>query len=356
MGVWISGNHNKDNINNSNSIRGHGHDDRNVYEQRQLTLIDPKTVSMRTPGPPIPQEEHVIQFHSSFSSTPQRSGGGDGEECRDKCRYRPNSNEGPVIPPPRQQYCLSRCRWVYRQKSLSRLTDFSEAQSYDQWMTASSPLIGGRCSDISDKLHYDGLCTSVAHRQKPMINLVMSSKTWLGNEFDMGLRDCAASQCDVSAGPGHSNLSHMYAGTNQKRGHPGRIKKVAAGQINVMVHPESLKNTNGGKPMQPDINIDWLVSHRQDGFPTSSWVPFSYINADDNNFRITGRGHKNRRAPIPVFIGNCSPNSVHSNREGAISELGKYLDIEQFGKCNLAGATKAKLEDAYPECAGHSRR
>ena len=61
MGVWISGNHNKDNINNSNSIRGHGHDDRNVYEQRQLTLIDPKTVSMRTPGPPIPQEENVIQ-------------------------------------------------------------------------------------------------------------------------------------------------------------------------------------------------------------------------------------------------------------------------------------------------------
>ncbi|KAL7533180.1 hypothetical protein ACHAXR_009057 [Thalassiosira sp. AJA248-18] len=280
----------------------------------------------------------------------------DYSRCRNKCDLLNNDTEDSIIPSLHHQYCLGRCRWVHRQNVMSWLTDFSKAKEYVTDMTTLPPLLEGRCRDISDKLHYDGVCTSVTHRQKPRINLILSSKSWIGREVDLGSRDCAASQCYVSRGPGHSNSSHLYVGTIQKAAHPAQVKKANAHQINVMFQPESLNNTNHGKPMQPEVNIDWLASHRQDGFHSSSWIPYSQINADDNHFRIKGKGHGERRAAVPVFVTNCNPGSVHSDRARLIADLAKYVEIEQFGRCDLAGAKKGKLEEAYPMCANLPRR
>jgi len=192
--------------------------------------------------------------------------------CTERCHGLTNKTPGSIIPSPSKRYCLARCRWMYRQKAVSRLTN-SEVQKHDNNMTIISPTLSdGGCSDIANKLHYDGLCTSVAHRQKPRINLILSDQSWLGGEFNSGLRDCAASQCHVSSGQGHSNSSHLHVRTSS---HPAQAKKVTANQINVMVQLESLKNISSGKTMQPGVNVDWLTSHRQDGFHPKSWVPYS---------------------------------------------------------------------------------
>jgi len=276
-------------------------------------------------------------------------------KCMKRCQEL-NDAENSIIPSPPKPHCLARCRWMNRQKAVSRLTNFSAARRYVNGMTTSPPLMEGRCMDITDGLRHDGVCTSVGHRQKPKINLVLSSNGWLGNEFDLGLRDCAASRCYVSSGPGHTNSSHMYAGTVQRVAHPAHVQKATAAQINIMVQPESLKNTNGGKPMRPEANVDWLASHRRDEFAHNSWIPYSYVNADDHHFRIRGKSHEERRTSIPVFIRNCDPASVHSDRARRITELGRHVEIEQFGRCDLAGTRRTKLEDAYPECTSLPRR
>lgn len=141
------------------------------------------------------------------------------ERCMKRCHELNNETESSsIIPSSQQRYCLAQCRWMYRQKAISRLASTNSlAQNAVANVTdAKSPLLqDGSCSDLSKTLHYDGVCKSVAHRQKPRVDLVLSDKAWLGKERDLGLRDCAASRCDVSMGAGHSNSSHLFVGTLQ---------------------------------------------------------------------------------------------------------------------------------------------
>ena len=270
--------------------------------------------------------------------------------CSERCRG--PSGTRAIIPSKDTRYCLARCRWLRRQQVVAMLRNHTNAGEFEGGMTISPPIAEGRCTDLAARLKRDVVCDSVQHRQKPLVSLVLSSKSWLARELNVGLRDCPASRCDVSAGESQTDNSHVFMGTITQ----SSWDKANSQQVNAIIQPESLPNTDHGKGARPNDGLDWIVSHRQDGFDSGSWVKYSYVNSDKINFRIRGKGHSEWRTQIPLFIKNCDPNSVHSDRLRQIAAIGKYLDIEQFGKCNIEGTTKADLRTAYPQCATQNRR
>ena len=270
--------------------------------------------------------------------------------CTERCRG--PSGARAIIPSESARYCLARCRWLRRQQVVAMLSNHTNAREYEGGMTASPPIAEGRCADLAERLKRDVVCDSVQHRQKPLVRLVLSSKRWLAREVNAGLRDCPASRCDVSAGPGQTDDSHVFMGTIAQ----SSWDKSNSRQVNAIIQPESLPNTNKGKGAQPKDGLDWIVSHRQDGFDSGSWLRYSHANSDKINFRIRGKDHSERRTQIPLFIKNCDPDSVHSDRLRQLAAIGKHLDIEQFGKCHIEGTTKADLQTAYPQCANQNRR
>ena len=189
--------------------------------------------------------------------------------CIDNCQRQGNITVESLIPPPHQQYCIHRCRWMFRQKTLSILE--GRDQNHNDGSLVST-LMKGRCSDISDVLRYDGVCKSLSHRQKPEINLILSHKT--GKETDLGVRDCAASQCVVSIGPGHTDSSHVFLSSEQQE--LINAKKVNADQINVHIKSDQLlENKKTVASLRMNSSIDWTVSHSQDRLDPKAWIPLS---------------------------------------------------------------------------------
>ena len=184
-----------------------------------------------------------------------------------------------------------RKRWVERQDTLAALQFLSMNISqfgtdYLSEFTTTPPLLEGNCAMTGALRNYSQICSSVAHRQKPTVQLVISEISWLSSEMNTGKKDCAASVCSVSVGAGHTESSHIllhaYPGGNYN------TTRIHDGQVSALVQLEA--NILDVKSVAGDIN--WLASHRQGDYPTSRWIPLSYINSDVYLFRALAKHSK----------------------------------------------------------------
>ena len=243
-------------------------------------------------------------------------------------------------------YSTLRRRWIERREYWgdSETGEFAHAsQVYTSELTVERPLLEGGCQDD----HIFDTCQSLAHRQKPRVNIVVCTDSWLSAEINMGERDCAASSCFLSVDPGHSEGSHIFLDSLRPDGvYPA---KVQVGQVTAVVDLEANRTRVNSK----GSGFDWLASHRTGGHPMASFVPLSYINTDVAKFKTWGAPHAMRRRAIPILMSNCNANN---DRNSFVKRLGHFLTIEQFGHCDLEGVIKVDIAHAYPSCASQPRR
>lgn len=125
------------------------------------------------------------------------------------------------------------------------------AQKYD-----SSYSLDGHCDEMSKILHHRSFCSSVAHRQKTSVSLILRAEGLL-DRFRLGLRDCAVSRCNVTAGHVHTNSSHLFVGAGEKF-----PVKIHAKQMNVNVL-EANVTLAGSQRLGGVDSVDWTVPYSE---------------------------------------------------------------------------------------------
>ena len=243
-------------------------------------------------------------------------------------------------------YSTSRRRWIEQRAYLENLgtrESTRTSQVYTGELTTQRPFLEGGCEQINGL----DVCQSLTHRQKPRVNITVSTGSWLSAELNMGERDCAASSCFLSVDRGHSEDSHIFLDSLHPEGvYPAKVR---AAQVTVVVDLEANRTRVNSKATR----FDWLASHRRGDQPMASFVPLSYINTDVAKFKTQGAPYTMRRRAIPILVSNCNANV---DRNGFVKRLGNFLTIEQFGDCDLEGAIKVDISDVHPSCASQSRR
>jgi hypothetical protein len=73
---------------------------------------------------------------------------------------------------------------VWEQKYAPNAMNASEEPrgNYSNQVTLTPPLISAQCNDLSARLSWPGVCTSVGHRQKHQVTLTISQESWLASE------------------------------------------------------------------------------------------------------------------------------------------------------------------------------
>ena len=209
---------------------------------------------------------NVAHFFATLPSK-QKELTNQNRKCLERCQLllKNGTSEGEasisIFPPSNTlTHCTCRCWWMYRSNAITRLTDNVQPQKHGSSSKVADTEVG-LCSDISDNIHSE-VCKSVAHRQKPKVNLILSSKDWVEETYGLGVRDCAASQCYVFSGATHTKSSHLFIGT-------GHTKKMNTSQVNVFVQ----ENGAVGKGALPN-GMDWFVSRDRVG--TKPWIQYSH--------------------------------------------------------------------------------
>ena len=240
------------------------------------------------------------------------------------------------------EYEMLRRRWIKRQERMAWGNFPVNATKYSSNLT----LLASHSNSLCEQFGYEQVCSTVGHRQKPLVKLVLSSESWAAAEIDLGRRDCAVSACDVSSKDRHTNSTDIFvASYPTDKAVP---KKVRLGQVNAFIQLE---------PGEVEVNdtgtVDWIASHIQGNISASSYIRTSYINADGAAFRLRGKRYHLRRKQLPIFISNCH---ARSDRLSVVQKLGRYVEIEQFGQCKISGATHKEMNTAYPTCSNMPRR
>lgn len=189
--------------------------------------------------------EEVANVDEFFRELPNRTD----PICFDECALLPEvpgSQLSPTLPSKSKSMCNVRCRWLHRMKAVSEL-----AQKYD-----SSYSLDGHCDEMSKILHHRSFCSSVAHRQKTSVSLILRAEGLL-DRFRLGLRDCAVSRCNVTAGHVHTNSSHLFVGAGEKF-----PVKIHAKQMNVNVL-EANVTLAGSQRLGGVDSVDWTVPYSE---------------------------------------------------------------------------------------------
>uniref|UniRef100_A0A7S0WGA3 Fucosyltransferase n=1 Tax=Hemiselmis tepida TaxID=464990 RepID=A0A7S0WGA3_9CRYP len=195
-------------------------------------------------------------------------------------------------------------------------------------------------------------CGKVAFRQKPLVNVVVSG--WLGVELNMGVHDCPSLRCNVGIGTQFAEDTHVVLQTSA--GHKIPVfasKKHPAWQMNVLLQMESSVHYPGVKTASYNAGLDAVAGFRQ-FYAGKPFVPISYVNANEDDFRTPGARFEDRSPVLGVFMSNCQTEGHH--RQGFIADLARFVKVESYGGCTPKGTVKANWQTRFPQCRGMPRR